>query len=429
MASEEFSADLLQLYYDRLFPYEQMAKWLTYDGGESFFFRRELSFTLENDTYIRYKSFHNAEEMKASITKTLPFKIDIGAVFSVSPADKGKVNASDFVPEERELVFDIDLTDYDDIRTCCEGASICSKCWQFMVAAVKVMDVSLREDFGFEHILWVYSGRRGIHCWVSDEAARQLTNEARTAVVQYLSLVEGNENSKRKVHLKDPLHPSLDRAYRLLEPLFEDIILGPEGQGIFCEEKQRAKLLDMVPDEDLRSNLNARWSAPSNDSSPREKWLELVDGVEKILAKNQLNNKRQSVGNDQRKRNLMELKTCLQEIVFAYLYPRLDANVSKQRNHLLKSPFAVHPKTGRVCVPVDASTIEAFDPFAVPTLGQLQDELNEDSTMEGVSEMERTSMKDYVRFFETALLKPLDLAAKQKQRDVKESNAAFNGDW
>jgi DNA primase small subunit len=167
--------------------------------------------------------------------------------------------------------------------------------------------------------------------------------------------------------------------------MFEDIILGPEGQGIFCEEKQWVKLLDMVPDEDLRSNLNARWSAPSNDSSPREKWLEFVDGVEKILAKNQLNNKRQSVGNDQRKRNLMELKTCLQEIVFAYLYPRLDANVSKQRNHLLKSPFAVHPKTGRVCVPVDASTIEAFDPFAVPTLGQLQDELNQDSTMEGVS--------------------------------------------
>lgn len=192
--------------------------------GEEFFFRRELSFTLENDTYIRYKSFHNAEEMKASMTKTLPFKIDIGAVFSVSPTDKGKVNPSDFVPEERELVFDIDLTDYDDIRTCCEGASICARCWQFMVAAVKVMDASLREDFGFEHIMWVYSGRRGIHCWVSDEAARQLTNEARTAVVQYLSLVEGNENSRRKVHLKDPLHPSLE--YVSLAPSINSTFVG-----------------------------------------------------------------------------------------------------------------------------------------------------------------------------------------------------------
>ncbi|GLD96257.1 hypothetical protein PINS_up004940 [Pythium insidiosum] len=150
MAQEDFSTDLLQLYYDRLFPYQQMTQWLGYDGGEDFLFRREVSFTLENDTYIRYKAFHNADEMRAAMTKMLPFKIDIGAVFTVSPADKGKVNANDFVPEERELVFDIDLTDYDDIRTCCEGAAICRKCWRFMVAAVKVMDVALREDFGFE---------------------------------------------------------------------------------------------------------------------------------------------------------------------------------------------------------------------------------------------------------------------------------------
>ncbi|POM74745.1 DNA primase small subunit, partial [Phytophthora palmivora] len=149
MAQEDFSVELLQLYYDRLFPYEQMAKWLSYDGGEEFFFRRELSYTLENDTYIRYKAFHNAEELKTSMSKTLPFKIDIGAVFSVSPADKGKVSAADFTPEQRELVFDIDLTDYDDIRTCCEGAAICNRCWQFMVAAVEVLNAALREASTF----------------------------------------------------------------------------------------------------------------------------------------------------------------------------------------------------------------------------------------------------------------------------------------
>ncbi|CAI5742849.1 unnamed protein product [Hyaloperonospora brassicae] len=428
MQNEDFSAELLQLYYQRLFPYQQIVQWLSYDKGEAFFFRRELSYTLENDTYIRYKSFHNADELKSSMNATLPYKIDIGAVFSVSPIDKGKVSAADFTPQQRELVFDIDLTDYDDIRTCCDGASICNRCWKFMIAAVEVLNAALRDDFGFENILWVYSGRRGIHCWVADEKARELENEARSAVVGYLTLVEGNENSARKVKLREPLHPSLARAYQLLEPLFESTVLSDEGQGILCSEKQWVKLLAMVPDEDIRANMMRRWGTASCKSSPGEKWHELREAVEKQVVKNAnamrggSSLKRPTPNSDASKRfAAADLRTCLREIVLAYLYPRLDANVSKQRNHLLKSPFAVHPKTGRVCVPIDTALMEAFDPFKVPTLGQLSEELD--------SGKAATSMRKYVDFFESSFLKPLAAAAKRKERDARESEAAMTGDW
>jgi DNA primase small subunit len=191
-----FSPELLKLYYARLFPYSLLCDWLSYSCNNSsnkVFTRREFSFTLEpipgEEIYIRYQSFTNAQELEKAIQRRQPRKIDIGAVFTHPPKDKQAYDPKLFHPVQRELVFDIDLTDYDDIRRCgCTGAKICSKCWTYMTMAVQVMDQGLKEDFGFEHVAWFYSGRRGVHAWVCDEEARMLSNEARSAVANYFEV-------------------------------------------------------------------------------------------------------------------------------------------------------------------------------------------------------------------------------------------------
>lgn len=331
----------------------------------------------------------------------------------------------------KELVFDIDLTDYDDIRTCCSKANICSKCWVFVTMAIKVIDAALRDDFGFEHIMWVYSGRRGAHAWVCDSRARNLPDDRRRAIANYLEVVRGGSQSGKRVNLKRPLHPHIARSLDILKPYFASTILG--DQDSFSLPEQAARLLELLPNNTLKSALQKKWeSAPGRAST--NKWTD-IDAVAKTIAK--------SIDT----KALLEAK---QDIVLEYTYPRLDAEVSKKLIHLLKSPFVVHPGTGRVCVPIDIRKVDEFNPLTVPTVAGLLDEINawkpnqDDGNAGGsgtpdrrgsspdadaggrkVHDYEKTSLKPYIDYFRSfvAELNRDERVGKREREEDNTSNA------
>jgi len=178
-----------RFYYEHLFPYEDLLQWLAY-GRSEYLGRREISFMV-NERYLRYHSFKTATDFKTEVLSLNPQKLDIGAVYTYPPIDNQRVKTTPFMAIERELVLDIDLSDYDAVRYCCQGASVCTKCWRYLSLAMHVLHVLLTEQFGFKHILWVFSGRRGIHAWICDAAARDMTTDERMHVTDTLSLIQG----------------------------------------------------------------------------------------------------------------------------------------------------------------------------------------------------------------------------------------------
>ncbi|XP_014841990.1 PREDICTED: DNA primase small subunit [Poecilia mexicana] len=383
--------DLLPLYYRRLFPFAQYYRWLNYGGVQKNYFQnREFSFTLKDDIYVRYQSFSSQSELEKEMQKMNPYKIDIGAVYSHRPNQHNTVKSGSFQALEKELVFDIDMTDYDDVRSCCSAADICSKCWTLMTIAIRILDRSLRQDFGFHHLLWVYSGRRGVHCWVCDEAARKLSAAARSAVAEYLSLIKGGEETVKKVVLTDPIHPFIRESLTVVERYFPQYAL--QDQNILGRKESEEKVLALVP-EDVKKELQEIFQEERN---PERRWRHIEAQAKK------------------KQTTAKKWQYFEKEIMLQYCYPRLDVNVSKGVNHLLKSPFSVHPKTGRISVPIDLKDVEKFDPFAVPTISLICEELDRPKADEDEAKSEDAKEKENEQ----------DSAEKRKIRDYKRTSLA-----
>lgn len=257
------NSNFLKIYYEQFFPADLLYEWLKIDEY------REMSFCFIDGKYARNLIFPTLEEFIKKLISDAPAKIDVGGIYDVRPIKNIKKKIL-----YKELVFDIDLTDYE--RTCCNEKIICEKCFPLIKVSVELLNYILKEELGFNNLAFVFSGRRGLHCWVNDSSSKKYNGIVRGNIVNYFEIVV-----EKKIYVDK--YTEIMRKY---ESLFFD-----------------------------------------------------------------------------RKVNIDEL--------YKLFFIKLDKNVTKDMNHLLKMPFSVHPSTFLISIPIDPDKIEKYCLQNIPSLNDI----------------------------------------------------------
>ena len=361
--------DLL-IYYSEHYPSKLIINWLCRNNIK-LIKNREFCFTLPNDEYndkyVRFQSFETIKQFENRIKKLIPIKIDIGAIYDKEPRNRAEHKLdSDLFFQEKELVFDIDMKDYDDVRTCCKENNICDKCWKYIICGAKILDKILKEDFGFKKYFFDFSGRRGIHCWVCDKKACKLKDEGRKMIENFISFDRANDEytnsifNRRIIKRKfvDPIYPLFLEEISLIKNDF-DVILKEQDLLNYGDIKKLFKdiikmyfgWMDMKEIDDiLKKKINS---------------LDKFNNIYEYLKKAE---------NMSKKRNIIlyyRSESCINEFILSVISPRLDWKVTRESSHLLKGPFCVHPKTGYVSVPMSLKLLEKFDLRKIPKIDNL----------------------------------------------------------
>lgn len=301
------------------------------------------------EIYKRYLTARSGKDLR-KLQKTYgPGKLHCGPRYADDPSDR-RIRVK--VPIEREFIMDFDLSDYG---VDADSVDDCARAWPLIVLAMKSVGLVLESHFGFEHVVYAHSGRRGGHVWVLDAAARELTDEERKAIVSWCT-PHGRETQGGKVRFEWACtHPNFRELSALAEKCFVRHCLpsvDAGGLGMLDEPDDRV---------DFAEAISPRLAAEKeailrNVGSGSEAYVHLVQHIRKIGHKGAF------------------LMTALRAAVLSRVWMKPDAAVSTTRNHTLKVFFSVHPKTGCVSLPIPKDELDAFDPRTLPTVGALFEE-------------------------------------------------------
>ncbi|MBP1911597.1 DNA primase catalytic subunit PriS [Thermococcus stetteri] len=276
----------------------------------------------------RKNAFSDVRDLEDYIRATAPYAAYSSVAFYRNPQEmEGWIGA--------ELVFDIDAKDLP-LRRCQNehpSGQVCPICLEDAKELARDTLIILKEDFGFENVHVVYSGR-GYHIRVLDEWALKLDSKARERILSYVSAAEEvtfDDIQKRYIMLSSGYF----RVFRLRFGYFIQRINENHLKNLGLKKPLTQRLLD----EEIRREI-----------------------IEKFVKKGLLAAFPEGIGY----RTLLRLFGLSTTFSKAYF----DGRVTVDLKRILRLPSTLHSKVGLVATYIgsDEKKLEKFDPFreAVP---------------------------------------------------------------
>jgi DNA primase small subunit len=327
--------------------------------------RREFaSFPFATETLMRrHASFRSPEEFHRFLSREAPRHVYYSSAYYREP-DHAQMAAKGWMGAD--LIFDLDA---DHLR----GAAELDYPGQLALVKDRVRDLLddfLVGDFGIspESTRLVFSGGRGYHVHVRDEAFLPLTSPERRELVEYVMGV-GFDPASAVVEVRE------DAANPMA-------IVGVDGSAEAAPARRRGRdptYRRLVPPETpgwpgrttrAVQQLLARWEEAGADGAASEmEGLGLPPRSARTLARSLIGE-----GRSRRIRSTLSLEVFPREVPKEFLATVLrqaaievqgetDAPVTTDIHRLIRLPNSLHGGTGLRVVPLDRGGLDAFDPL------------------------------------------------------------------
>jgi DNA primase small subunit len=313
-------------------------------------------------SFERNRHFDSVEAFVTWVSSIAIVRVDVGGIYPLSSQKKESVEPNFVV--QRELVFDIDASDYDSVRYCCGKNAIteqgkarhwCKACWILVKYAAKSVIAFLIDDMGYraKDIFCFFSGKKGVHIWVTSSEPMQgsLTPQVvRDEMVEYIG-------SSSPASLMAKKRKALWTAgFVEFVGACEEPVPFSHWRTMFCGFFASDQLLAHSLTE-----IHDRVGAAKGSFSKCFQAALLKIKERRTLSGLKSTREADSSALPSTSRTIYDV--ALDEAINTTMGVKIDRAVTTQRRHLTKMFLTYHPDTLRVCEYID--DIDTFDPFRV----------------------------------------------------------------